>query len=181
MTTVDASIPLQVQQPQFMTPNQAQSQSLSLRDLQLQTQLRQQQVQQGQNSLAVQSKMAQWAAQPGNVDKLTGQATDQGMQSLSTFAPTEIVQKFAGARQEFEKKNADQVKESEVIKQAQTTVTVTGAVLGNTALAAFSLDLQGITIAASVSAADTVTVTLRNNTGGVLDLGSGTLSATVIG
>lgn len=65
--------------------------------------------------------------------------------------------------------------------QAQTTVTVTGAVLGNTAIAAFSLDLQGMTISAYVNATDTVTVTIRNDTGGTLNLTSGTLSATVIG
>ncbi len=63
--------------------------------------------------------------------------------------------------------------------QAQTTVTVTGAAIGNVAMAAFSLDLQGMTISAAVSAADTVTVTIRNNTGGGIDLASGTLSASV--
>jgi hypothetical protein len=61
--------------------------------------------------------------------------------------------------------------------QAQTTVTVTGAALGNYAIATFSLDLQGMVINASVSAPDTVTVTIRNNTGGAIDLASGTLSA----
>lgn len=63
--------------------------------------------------------------------------------------------------------------------QAQTTVTVTGAVLGNVAVASFSLDTQGIVVTANVSAADTVTVTFRNATGGAIDLASGTLSAVV--
>ena len=63
--------------------------------------------------------------------------------------------------------------------QAQTTVTVTGAVLGNVAMASFSLDLQGITLSATVSATDTVTVTFRNDTGGTIDLASGTLAASV--
>lgn len=63
--------------------------------------------------------------------------------------------------------------------QDQTTVTVTGAALGNYAIATFSLSLQGIVLSASVSAANTVTVTFRNDTGGALDLGSGTLSAGV--
>lgn len=63
--------------------------------------------------------------------------------------------------------------------QVQTTVTVTGAAVGNVAMAAFSLDLQGMTISAAVSAANTVTVTLRNNTGGAVDLAGGTLTAAV--
>lgn len=60
-----------------------------------------------------------------------------------------------------------------------TTVTVTGAVLGGFAMASFSLDLQGITVTAYVSAADTVSVRFQNESGGLLDLGSGTLKARV--
>ena len=60
-----------------------------------------------------------------------------------------------------------------------TTVTVTGAVLGDFALASFSLDLQGMSISACVSSANTVTVTLINVTGGAINLGSGTLRARV--
>jgi len=62
---------------------------------------------------------------------------------------------------------------------ATTTVTVTGAALGDFAEASFSLDLQGITMTAWVSAADTVSVRFQNESGGVLDLGSGTLAARV--
>lgn len=62
---------------------------------------------------------------------------------------------------------------------ATTTVTVTGAVLGDFAEATFSLDLQGITLTAWVSAADTVSVRFQNESGGVLDLASGTLRARV--
>lgn len=58
-----------------------------------------------------------------------------------------------------------------------TNVTVTNAALGDAAQAAFSLSLQGIAIAASVTAANTVTVTLTNNTGGTLDIANGTLFA----
>lgn len=61
-----------------------------------------------------------------------------------------------------------------------TTVTVTGAALGDFALASFSLDLQGITVTAYVSAANTVAVRFQNETGGTIDLLSGTLSARVI-
>lgn len=60
-----------------------------------------------------------------------------------------------------------------------TTVTVTGAALGDRASAAFSLDLQGIITTAWVSAADTVSVRFQNESGGTLDLASGTLRTIV--
>jgi hypothetical protein len=62
---------------------------------------------------------------------------------------------------------------------ATTTVTVTGAVLGDFALASFSLTLQGITVTAYVSASDTVSVRFQNDTTGTIDLASGTLKARV--
>lgn len=63
---------------------------------------------------------------------------------------------------------------------ASTTVTVTGAALGDFVTGvSFSLDLQGITVTAYVSAADTVTVRFHNGTGGALDLASGTLRVMV--
>lgn len=58
-----------------------------------------------------------------------------------------------------------------------TTVTVTGATLGDYAEASFSLDLQGITLTAWVSAANTVSVRFQNETGAPIDLASGTLKA----
>lgn len=61
-----------------------------------------------------------------------------------------------------------------------TTVTVTGAALGDFALASFSLTTSGITITAWVSATDTVSVRLQNESGGLLDIASGTLAALVI-
>lgn len=60
---------------------------------------------------------------------------------------------------------------------ATTTVTVTGSVLGDLAFASFSLDLQGITLTAWVSANGTVSVRFQNESGGALDLGEGTLRA----
>lgn len=60
-----------------------------------------------------------------------------------------------------------------------TTVTCTGAALGGFARASFSLDLQGITVTAYVSAADTVAVRFQNESGGTLDLASGTLKVRV--
>lgn len=63
--------------------------------------------------------------------------------------------------------------------QTTTTVTVTGAALGDYAVASFSLDLQGISLDAYVSAADTVTCVFRNGTVGAVDLASGTLRSFV--
>jgi hypothetical protein len=60
-----------------------------------------------------------------------------------------------------------------------TTVTVTGAALGDFVEVSFSLDLAGITLTGYVSAANTVSVRFQNETGGVVDLGSGTLRARV--
>lgn len=60
-----------------------------------------------------------------------------------------------------------------------TTVTVTGAALGDFAEASFSQALQGVLVTAWVSAANTVSVRFQNETGGVLDLASGTLRARV--
>lgn len=60
-----------------------------------------------------------------------------------------------------------------------TTVTVIGAALGNLAEVAFSLDLQGILLTAWVSSANTVSVRFQNESGGAVNLGSGTLTARV--
>ena len=64
-----------------------------------------------------------------------------------------------------------------------TTVTVTGAALGNIAHASFGVDLQGVMLTAWVSAANTVSVRFQNETGGALTIASGiarTLLARVI-
>lgn len=62
-----------------------------------------------------------------------------------------------------------------------TTVTVTGAVLGDFVdMCSFSLDLQGMTLTGYVSAADTVAIRFQNESGGVLDLASGTIRAVVV-
>lgn len=59
-------------------------------------------------------------------------------------------------------------------------VTVPGAALGDFALASFSLDITDLVLSASVTAANTVTAVLANNTGGTIDLGSGTLRVKVV-
>lgn len=63
---------------------------------------------------------------------------------------------------------------------ATTTLTVAGAALGDTVVGvSFSLDLQGITVTGYVSAANTVSVRFQNESGGILDILSGTLRAVV--
>jgi hypothetical protein len=59
------------------------------------------------------------------------------------------------------------------------TVTVTGARLGDFAEVSFGLDMQGITCTAYVSAADTVSFRLQNESGGTIDLASTTVRALV--
>jgi len=58
-------------------------------------------------------------------------------------------------------------------------VTVTGAVLGDFALASLSIDSTDLVVTAGVTAANTVTVVVLNNTGGAIDLGSATLAVRV--
>lgn len=61
-----------------------------------------------------------------------------------------------------------------------TTITVTGAVVGDPVRVGFTPAVPaGAVLSGSVTAADTVTVTLLNKTGGALDLASGTLRADV--
>ena len=59
-------------------------------------------------------------------------------------------------------------------------VTVTGAALGDFALASLSVDLAGLSISALVSAADTVTVVLQNDSGGAVDLAAGTIARVLV-
>lgn len=60
-----------------------------------------------------------------------------------------------------------------------TTVTVTGAKLGDFAVASFSLDLQGYTVTAYVSADDTVSVRFQNESAAAPNIASGTLRVKV--
>lgn len=63
---------------------------------------------------------------------------------------------------------------------ASTTVTVAGAALGDFVLVSFSNALQGITVTAYVSSANTCSIRFQNDTGGTIDLASGTLAVKVI-
>jgi hypothetical protein len=58
-------------------------------------------------------------------------------------------------------------------------ITVTGAALGDFVLVSFSVDVADLVLSAQVTAADTVTASLANNTGGAIDLASGTVKAIV--
>jgi hypothetical protein len=61
-----------------------------------------------------------------------------------------------------------------------TEMPVTGAALGDLAAASFSLDVQDLVLAAAVTAPNTVTVTLTNNTASGISLNQGTLFVKVI-
>jgi hypothetical protein len=62
---------------------------------------------------------------------------------------------------------------------ATTTVTVTGAAVGDFVLVSHGVDLSGITVTGYVSATNTVSVRFQNESGGTLDLASSTLRALV--
>lgn len=83
MAVVDASIPLQAQMPQFMSPMQAAQGALSLRDLQAQTQLRQMQVMQGQQTLRDQQELSALAASRDNIDPATGGFTAEAIAQIN--------------------------------------------------------------------------------------------------
>ena len=59
-------------------------------------------------------------------------------------------------------------------------VTVTGAALGDFALAAIGVDVVDLNVSAQVTAANTVTVTLGNATAGAIDLASSTWNVVVL-
>jgi hypothetical protein len=62
---------------------------------------------------------------------------------------------------------------------AGTDVTLSGAALGDFAMASLSVDPQDLVISAAVDAADNVRVTLANNTAGAIDLASHTVRVKV--
>ena len=59
-------------------------------------------------------------------------------------------------------------------------LTITGAALGDFVLVSHSLDVADLAITGAVTAANTVTYQLLNNTGGAINLASGTVYARVI-
>jgi hypothetical protein len=59
-------------------------------------------------------------------------------------------------------------------------VTVPGASLGDFVMSSFSVDVADLMLTSAVTAANTVTAVLANNTGGSIDLDSGTLRVRVV-
>ena len=59
-------------------------------------------------------------------------------------------------------------------------VTVPGASLGDFVMSSFSLDVADLMLTSAVTAANTVTAVLANNTGGSINLDSGTLRVRVV-
>ena len=59
-------------------------------------------------------------------------------------------------------------------------VTVPGAALGDFAMASLSVDVADLVLSVAVTAANTATAVLANNTGGAVDLGSAPLRVRVI-
>ena len=59
-------------------------------------------------------------------------------------------------------------------------VTVPGASLGDFVMSSFSLDVADLMLTSAVTAANTVTAVLANNTGGAINLDSGTLRVRVV-
>jgi hypothetical protein len=62
----------------------------------------------------------------------------------------------------------------------QVDLTVTGALVGDFAVASYATLLPGLTISARVTATDTVTVTLTNVTGSSISAGSGVTIRTLV-
>ena len=62
----------------------------------------------------------------------------------------------------------------------ETVVTVSGAALGDFCLVSYSIDVTGLFLRADVTAANTVTVNITNNTGGNITLGDGDLKVLVL-
>lgn len=59
-------------------------------------------------------------------------------------------------------------------------ITVTGAALGDFVLVSSSIDVADLALTAKVTATNTVTVQLLNNTGGAIDLASATIYVRVL-
>ena len=59
-------------------------------------------------------------------------------------------------------------------------ITVNGAALGDFVLSSLSIDVADLVLSGAVTAADTVTLILANNTGGAVDLGAATAYVMVI-
>ena len=59
-------------------------------------------------------------------------------------------------------------------------ITVTGAELGDFVLSSLSVDMLDCVLRGAVTAADTVTLVIANNTGGAIDIATGTAYCLVV-
>lgn len=59
-------------------------------------------------------------------------------------------------------------------------ITVVGAALGDFVLSSLSIDVADLALSGAVTAADTVTLVLSNNTGGAVNLGAATAYCMVV-
>ena len=59
-------------------------------------------------------------------------------------------------------------------------ITVSGAALGDFVMSSLSIDVADLVLRGAVTAADTVTLILANNTGGAVDLGAATAHCLVV-
>jgi|SRR5882672_234414 len=103
---VDASIPLQVQMPQFLTPLQAQQNVLALKDQMAQTQIRQQQVQQNNLNIRDQQELTKAWADKSNVDPQTGLLDPKKVQGA--FSNPLLYQKALGLYNDAQYKMSDE-------------------------------------------------------------------------
>ena len=101
--------------------------------------------------------------------------------ALSSITSSQGVQQFPGAFSEMFAVTATvDFGSIDDGNEEDQTGTVTGLALGDMVLGiSFSLDTTDITIAATVSAANTLNVQALNNTGGAIDLGSGVLKVLI--
>lgn len=104
MTTVDASIPLQVQQ--FQAPDQLAmyGKMMGIKELMQQGQLNEMKLQEGQQNLKNQQLLAQIAAVPGNYDPKIG-FTDQAIAQIAQQSP-QLAQQINATRVEAMGKQA---------------------------------------------------------------------------
>lgn len=84
---VNAEIPLQVRQPQFMTPYEAESGAQTIRQQMQNTTLNEQKIQAGQHELRNQMLLSQIAAVPGSVDPKTGMWSQSAIDSIVKTNP----------------------------------------------------------------------------------------------
>src|SRR6266404_15131 len=92
MPPIDASIPLQVKQPEFLSP----AQMIQLRNLARQGQLQELQLAEATRSQQIRNQMLQITGNAANKDPQTGMLNPQGLQQLSGVDP----QSYFGAAQD---------------------------------------------------------------------------------